>query len=306
MARTQQSAAVLLAIMAAALVVSAQQPQPHSEAGLSEAEIKTLVQRAVAMERRAYDSLDMYERTERVIKHDGGEKPSDITSRLVPVGASEVRVELRRDGAPASPDEIARKWGFVLDVIYMRLNNPDSAVHREYQRDERRKSANAKMIDAILDAFIFHYAGRVMRDGRAVVILDYEPNPKFDSPLRFAAGYKKTWGKVWIDEAGGAVVRMEAELREDVPFGAGIVAKVYKGARVELEQAQPFPGADVWLPTIAIFDINFRKFTFGDSIHRRIYSSDYRRIGPPAESLPLLRKEHALSVETPAVVAKEY
>ena len=295
-----------MAIMAAALIVSAQQPQAHSDAALTDAEIKALVLRAVAMERHAYDSLDLYERTERVIKHDGGEKPSDVTSRLVPVGASEIRVELRRNGAPASPEEIARKWSFVLDVINMRLNNPDSAVHREYQRDERRKLSNTKMIDAIADAFIFHYAGRATRDGRPVVVLDYEPNPKFDSSLRFAAGYKKTWGKVWIDEIGGAVVRMEADLREDVPFGAGIVAKVYKGARVELEQAQPFPGAGVWLPTMSIFDINFRKFTFADSIHRKIYSSDYRRIGLPAESLPLLRKEHALSAGAPAVSAREY
>ena len=72
------------------------------------------------------------------------------------------------------------------------------------------------------------------------------------------------------------------------------------------EQAQPFPGAGVWLPTMSIFDINFRKFTFADSIHRKIYSSDYRRIGLPAESLPLLRKEHALSAGAPAVSAREY
>jgi hypothetical protein len=101
-------------------------------------------------------------------------------------------------------------------------------------------------------------------------------------------------------------MRMEAELRGDIPVIASIVAKVYKGSRVAMDQAEPFPGAGVWLPTVTSFDIDYRKFAFPDSIHRKLYASDYRRIGPPAEALPLLRNEPAPSVPAPAVSAERY
>jgi len=58
----------------------------------------------------------------------------------------------------------------------------------------------------------------------------------------------------------------------------------------------------VWLPTLSSYDIKGRKFLFPASYHRQLYASEYRRIGPPAEALALLRNEHARAAapENPA------
>jgi hypothetical protein len=296
MTRRSQIAAALLPILAAAVlwsaIAAAQQPIPHQDAALNDVQVRALVQRAIAMQHQSDDALDLYDRTERVIDRED-EKTEETIVRAVPVGASEVRIDMSRDGQPVPQTEIRQKWAYVLSVMEQRTRKNDPEVKKEYEKAAKRKGENAKMVDAIGDAFIFHWAGRTERAGRPAIELDYEPNPAFKSSLRFSGLYKQVYGRVWVDEASGYVVRLEAELRRDIPIGGGIVGKVYKGARIELEQAEPYPGAGVWLPSTSFYDIEGRKFVFPASFHRKQYASDYRRIGPPNEALSLLRNENA-------------
>lgn len=294
--RRSQIAVALLPLVTAAVLWSAlaeaQQPAPRPDAPLSDAQVREIVQRAIDLQHRSDEALDLFDRTERIVDRDD-EETKERTVRTVPVGASDVRIDMNRDGQPVPEKEIKEKWAYILSVMESRTHTDDPEVKKEYEKSAKRKSDNAKMVDAIGDAFIFHWAGRTTHAGRPVIELDYEPNPEFKSKLRFSGVYKQIWGQVLVDEASGYVVRLEAELRRDIPIGGGIVGKVYKGARIELEQAEPYPGAGVWLPTTSFYDIEGRKFIFPASLHRKQYASDYRRIGPPAEALSLLRNESA-------------
>jgi len=283
---------VLSAIANSPAPSAAQQPGPRPEAALNDAQVRALVQRAIALQHQSDDALDLYDRTERIVDRED-EKTTDTTVRTVPVGASEMRVDMNRDGQPVPQPEIAQKWREVLGVIESRTHMDDPEVKKEYEKAAKRKDNTAKMVDAVADAFHFQWAGRTLRAGRPVIELDYEPNPAFKSTLRFSGVYKQIYGKVWVDEDSGYAVRLEAELRRDIPIGGGIVAKVYKGSRIEIEQAEAAPGAGVWLPTFSSFDVEFRKFLFPGDLHRKLYASEYRRIGPPAEALSLLRNQQA-------------
>ena len=268
MKRHTQIALALLPLMAVAIWVSAQQPSPRPDNPLNDAQIRVIVQRAIAMQHQSEDALDVYDRTERIIDREQ-DKTTDTTFRTVPVGASYVRVEMIREGKPAPPAEISQQWQYILGVMEARTHTGDPDVKKEYEKAAARKSNYARMLDAITDAFLFHWAGRTTREGRPVIELNYEPNPSFQSSLRLAGLYRQVYGKVWVDESSGYVVRLEAELRRDIPIGGGIVGKVYKGARVELDQAEPVPGAGVWLPTQSVFNIEGRKFLFPASMHRK-------------------------------------
>jgi hypothetical protein len=260
-------------------------------AALNEEQIRTLVQRAIAMQHRSDDALEEYDRTERIIDVDRDQKTTDTTSRAVPVGAALMRVPLEKDGRPAAPAEIAGAWASVAETLEARTHIDDPAVRKEYEKAARRRREFDRMVDAIGEAFRFHWAGRSTRDGRNVVQLDFEPDPEFKPSMRFGGIYKQIWGKVWVDESSGYVVRLEAELRRDVSFVAGIAGKIYRGSRVELEQAQAASG--IWLPTRQTYDIEGRKFLFRASMHRKVYAGQYRRIGPPAEALALIRNQRA-------------
>jgi hypothetical protein len=282
--------ALSLPLLAAAIVAFAQQPTPRADETLSDAQVRALVQRAIEMQHKNEAALDLYDRTERITDRDQ-DKVTDTTFRTVPVGASTMRVDMIRDGQPVPSAEMSQKWEEILGVIEERTHTSDPDVKKEYEKAARRKANYAKMIDAINDAFIFHWAARTVRAGRPAIELSYQPNPEFNSSLRLAGIYRNVYGKVWVDEESGSVVRLEAELRDNILIGGGIIGKVYKGARVELDQAEPAPGAGVWLPTQSAFDIDGRKFLFPASLHRKFYARDYRRIGPPAEALVFLRHQ---------------
>ncbi len=292
-----------LLLLAAAMVSPAQQGVSQQtvsatrqaaspqEAPLNAEQVRAMVKRAIALQHQSDDALDEYDRTERIVDRDRDQKTTETTSRLVPVGAENMRVDMERNGQPVPAAEIAQAWRNVAGMMESRTQTGDPAVKKEYEKAAKRRTEAARMVDAIGEAFRFRWAGRAMRDGRAVVELDYEPDPGFKTSLRFAGVYRQIWGKVWVDEASGYVVRLEADLRRDISFGGGIVGKVYRGARVEIEQAQVTPG--VWLPTFNSYDIEGRKFLFPASLHRKQYASEYRRIGPPAEALALIRREQA-------------
>ena len=257
-------ALIALSLLAVATILAAQHPVAHPDAALDDAQVRAIVQRAIAMQHHSDATLDLYDRTERVIDRDD-EKTTETTFRTVPLGASNGRVALNRDGQSVPKPEVAQRWQEILNVMESRTHTDDPAVKKEYERAARRKREAAKMVDAIAEAFDFRSAGRAVRAGRQVIVLDFQPNPAFKSKLRFSGVYKQIWGRVWVDEASGYVVRLEAELRRDIPIGGGIVGKIYQGSRVELEQAEAPPGAGVWLPTFTSYDIEFRKFVFPGS-----------------------------------------
>ncbi len=279
-----------LACASLCLSARAQQPPP-APAPLSSAQVRALVQRAIQVQHVSDEALEVYDRTERVLFSDRDHSPSETVSRAVPTGTGLMRVEFERDGVPASAAQIAQAWKNVAAALQSRASAATPDVKKDFERAARRKRDVAKMVDAMGDAFTYRWAGRQLRNGRPTIELTFEPAPEFKSSLRFAAVYRQIWGRVWIDEATGGVARIEAQLRHDVPIVAGIAGKVYAGSRAELEQAEVAPG--IWLPTLSSFDVEGRKFLFPASFHRKIYASGYRRIGPPAEALALIRSEHA-------------
>jgi hypothetical protein len=256
-----------------------------------------MVNRAIELQHQSDDALEEYDRTERMIDRDRHQKTTETTSRVVPVGTGAMRVEIERNGQPATPEEIAQAWRNVAGALEERSRPDDPRVKKDFEKVAKRRHEASRMVDAIGEAFRFRWAGRAMRGGRAAVELHFEPEPRFKTSLRFAGVYRQIWGKVWVDEVSGYVVRLEAELRRDVSFGGGILGKVYRGARIEIEQAQVAPG--VWLPTFNSYDIDGRKFLFPASLHRKQYAGEYRRIGPPAEALALIRSQQAQAI-TPA------
>jgi len=302
MPRRAHIALALLLLMAAAVVQSAVADPPQAalaaqegasrqDAPLSVEQVRAMVKRAIAMQHQSDEALEEYDRTERIVDRNRDQKNTDTTSRVVPVGTGAMRVELERNGQPAPPAEIAQAWRNVAGTLESRSRPDDPRVQKEYEKAAKRRREVARMVDAIGEAFRFRWAGRTMREGRTIVELDFEPEPGYKPSLRFSGVYKQIWGKVWVDESSGYVVRLEAELRRDISFVGGIAGKVYRGARVEIEQAEVAPG--VWLPTRNSYDIDGRKFLFPASLHRKQYASGYRRIGPPAEALSLIRSEHA-------------
>jgi hypothetical protein len=98
----------------------------------------------------------------------------------------------------------------------------------------------------------------------------------------------KVRGTVWIDKQSEELAKIEGTVTEDISISL-FLAKVYKGSHFMQERYELEPGH--WFPTYEQYDFDGRKFVLSFSIHERTFYSDYKRVGPPRESLGVVRDE---------------
>jgi hypothetical protein len=66
-----------------------------------------------------------------------------------------------------------------------------------------------------------------------------------------------------------------------------------------MEQSEVAPG--LWLPALFSYNVDGRKFLFSFRVHERAEISQYRRVGPPAQALEIMRNElSTLSAASPS------
>lgn len=114
----------------------------------------------------------------------------------------------------------------------------------DYYKHVKNDSSGKKIADSLLrlmpDAMIFTYAPGQPQTGKnpgaAEVVFDYEPNPKFVPPTTAAEALKGLKGRVWIDTKAKSLVRMEGTVFQGVNFGWGMLAHVYPGGKLSIEQ----------------------------------------------------------------------
>jgi hypothetical protein len=95
-------------------------------------------------------------------------------------------------------------------------------------------------------------------------------------------------GTVWVDEQSSELAKIEGHVTEDVSI-ALFLAKVYKGSHFMQERYEIAPG--VWEATYEQYDFDGRKYLMPFSIHERTLYTNYKRVGPPAEALEVVRAE---------------
>lgn len=290
---------ILLATLVAAVSLAAAQQnqrQTNDDRPLTLEEIRALVARAIADQHADDREADVYDRTEHTVQKEGGKDAAstDTVDHVIPTGTGEARVTIDRNGKPVDAMAIEEQWREIAKELTARKNPNDPAVRDEFEREEHRERAHAEMIDAIGKAFCFSYQGRTTLDGRTIVELSFVPDPSYKSSTRYAMVFAHLVGTLWVDEPSGQVVRLEARLRDDVPFGGGIIAKLYRGSWLKVSLSEVAPG--IWLPANATYDIEGRKFVFSTGWRGQIEASNYRRVGPPSEALAVLQREHGEAI----------
>lgn len=292
----------LLAILAAGMTLCAVWPpamawsdaehedQGQSQVPLTAQEIRSLVDRAVENQHRNDILLDQYARTEHEFLQGTGKEPNkDTVRRLIPAGMVVLRVELERDGRMTDGPYLDQQWRSVAEALRTSARGEEIRGAGLYE-GERHRHERAEMVGEIGKAFVFSWAGRVIINGRTVVKLTFEPDPAYQSSARFAPLYRHSKGIAWVDEASAELIKAEAELTDDVSWGGGLIAKLYRGGRFRYEQHEVSEG--VWMPTYFSYDFDGRKFLFSLSAHDRAEYSEYSHVGTPGEALLLVRREH--------------
>jgi hypothetical protein len=257
---------------------------------------KTPLYQAVLAHQHANDqALALFERTEHRQLREHATDPnaaSDKTTRLVPTGAGYARIDLADHGRNVDPATLHHELDDVARALQDAVTGSSYDSRNEKEKFQRRKNDRAEVLDSIMDGFIFTRIGYETRNGRDTAKIHLEPDPAYKPHSRITEFLKHANATLWVDENAQQVVRVEADVITDVSI-YGILAKVYRGAHITLEQSEVEPG--VWLPTYYQADFAGRKFFSLFEVHEKTETSLYKRVGGPAESLAMIRREIAAS-----------
>jgi hypothetical protein len=255
-------------------------------------EVRAMADRAIAAQHQDDTAINGYERIERHVVRTSATNDritEDKTYRVVPTGSGTLKLLIKDGGKPVSRDEYLRQlrvWEAVLEIA---VNPHDPRTKADQEKWQKRMKDREDLVDAARHAYHATWLGRETCDGRVCAKLLLEPNPQFQPRSRSAEILTHARATIWIDEASGQLARGNAEIVKDISFGAGILGKIYRGGRFDMEQSEIAPG--LWFPMRYQYDFVGRKFLFGFELHEYTEISHYRRLGTPQEALALVRHE---------------
>jgi hypothetical protein len=158
----------------------------------------------------------------------------DTTREVIESAQGNVARLIERNGQPITAQEDASE----RDRLKSDLQSSDN-FEKHRKRDEDTRAEIMKLISLLPQAMIYSYTpGQPQMkhaDGRQVV-LNFHPKPSFRPPTLLANVLTGLAGRVWIDERSHCVTRIEANVLQPVNFGFGVVAKIFPGGTVALEQ----------------------------------------------------------------------
>lgn len=267
-------------------------PAPHAVAQTPTLEeVRALADRAINGQHKDDAAIEGYERIEHHIVRTTAQDHviEDKTYRVVPTGTGTLKLLIKDGGNPVSQPEYLRQLQAWAQILERTLNPDDPRVKADFDKMRKRQKDRAVLVDAARQAFHATWLGHDVLNGRSYAKLMLEPNPDFHPASRTTDILTHARATIWIDEASGQLARGDAEIIRDISFGGGILGKVYRGGRFQIEQSEVSPG--VWLPTRYQYDFMGRKFLFGFEVHEYTEISHYRRLGSPREALAIVRQE---------------
>jgi len=183
-----------------------------------------------------------------------------------------------KDGTPLTDEQDKAERQRLNDMIAS-----PSAYAKHVKNTESEKTMADKLAPLMPDAMINTYTPGQPQSGRnggaLEIVLDYKPNPKFVPPSTEAQALTGLEGRVWIDAKTRYVVRMEGTIFRGVNFGWGMLAHIYPGGKVVMNQTNV--GGNRWIFTDFSMQLTVRALMVKRlEIHSTAKTSDYQTLGP--------------------------
>lgn len=177
------------------------------------------------------------------------------------------RMHVRDDKGDVVRDVIESKDGSVARLILKQgrpLNEEENkgeqdrlnamiASPSDYFRHVKNEESGRKIADSMIrlmpDAMIYTYTPGQPQTGSnrgaQEIVLDYEPDRQWKPTTTTSAALTGLRGRMWVDAKTRQLVRMEGTIFQGVNFGYGMLAHIYPGGKLVLEQTNA--GGQRWI-----------------------------------------------------------
>jgi hypothetical protein len=141
---------------------------------------------------------------------------------------------IMRDNRPLTPEEDQSE----RERLNSLLTHPsDFSKHAKNQAESKKIAI--ELIQLMPDAMLYSYTVGQPQTPNAPaseVVLDFAPNPAFHPPNLYSEGLLGLRGRIWIDAQTKEIVRIEADIFQSINWGWGMLAHIYPGGKVDMEQ----------------------------------------------------------------------
>ena len=147
---------------------------------------------------------------------------------------------LMRDNRPLTPEEDQAERERLNGLV----EHP-SDFQKHVKNDANGKKQAVDLIRLMPGAMIYTYASDqtpASNSSAPQVVIDYAPDPKFNPPNTESQALAGLRGRIWIDTNAKTIIRMHSEIFQSVNFGWGMLAHVYPGGKIDLEQTDAMNG----------------------------------------------------------------
>ena len=181
-----------------------------------------------------------------------------------------------RSGRPLTPEEDSAE----RDRLNAMIDDPAAFAKHMKGDVEERKIADG-LIRLMPDAMLYSYVPgqpQVQSSSSAAqVVIDYKPNPRFSAPNLEAEALSGLKGRLWIDTQSRQVVRMEGNLFQSVNLGWGVLAHIYPGGKLMLEQTNAGDGR--WIYSRFVEQVDVRALMVKTvHVHEDVTASDFQKL----------------------------
>jgi hypothetical protein len=195
----------------------------------------------------------------RIFKLEKDGKPTifrDQAYEIVPLESGEYHKLIRKNGKPL-PEKELRKEQEKLEKSAARQASLSARQKNKLEKERQEKLRKEEQAwNDVLNAFEISLEGHEQLDGRPVTILGFTPQPGYSPSTDETRLLKQIKGKAWIDDEDFQIVRLDAEIVEDLKFGGGFLAKIKKGGTISFFQQKV--NREVWLPSRSESYLNAR------------------------------------------------
>jgi hypothetical protein len=153
------------------------------------------------------------------------------------------------DGQPLSPAELAQR-----DEEHRRdlekearkqQRESEEQRARRIEREQEEARDRRRTLDDALAVYVPGVVGRDTIDGEPVVMVSLRPRPQAKVTTRQGGWMKQFEGHAWFTERDAQLVRLDMQAFDDVSIGWGIVGRVHRGTRIQVERQRV---GNTWLP----------------------------------------------------------
>ncbi len=195
-------------------------------------------------------------------------------------------------GKPLTPEANDAERARLQDLA----SSPD-ALAKHIKEDLSGRKLAADLISLMPEAMTYTLApGQAdahSPSGTPLVVLDFQPNPKWNPPTTPSEALTGFRGRVWIDASSGFVTRVDGEIFRSVNIGWGMLAHVYPGGRLSFEQINV--GNNRWIYSHFVDQARVRALMLKTlDVSTEITASDFQTLPGPLtvqQAIALLLKE---------------